>query len=91
MTDRKSPRRPQHNSIHTQKLDPWMSLAQAVVYQAVLDWKTLDAGRDVHDTNYISLRQFFKSQWCELLLTFSGLNPDTILSRLEAHTKEVAQ
>lgn len=66
--------------------NPWSSLAQAIVYQAVLDWKAIDDGRPIAGVNYAALRNFFLSPWCETLLLFTGLDPRMIVERLEADT-----
>lgn len=45
-------------------------LANEIVLQAIEDWKMLDAGcLENHDRSYAALRSFFKSDWCDLLLT----------------------
>jgi hypothetical protein len=68
-------------------VNPWLSLAQGIVYQAILDWKRLDDGATVRNTNYTTLRNFFRSAWCESLLLFTDISPELILEKLEKETK----
>ena len=72
------------------QVNPWLSLAQGVVYQAIIDWRALDDGRTVERTNYTVLRNFFKSAWCENLLLFTDITPQSIIESLEKHSKEAA-
>lgn len=71
------------------KVNPWLSLAQGIIYQAILDWRTLDAGRVVPGVNYISLRNFLRSPWCDTLLLFTDIEPEVIVESLERHSREL--
>ena len=73
---------------HVEQVNPWLSMAQGVVYQAIMDWRRLDAGINVPNTSYDSLRKFFRSGWCEQLLLFTSIHPSRILAKLEQHTRE---
>lgn len=70
------------------EVNPWLSLAQAIVYQAILDWWALDEGRAPSQTNYNVLRNFFMSPWCDTLLLFTSIEPRHIVERLEKHSRE---
>lgn len=73
-------------------------LAAEIVARAIEDWRMLiekgivetngGLGRDL---NYISLRRFFKSWWCDLLLEPTGMNGFDILAILEKELKEAQQ
>lgn len=69
-------------------VNPYLALAQEIVYQAVVDWYTLDAGRYLYQVSYESLCDFFNSPWCENLLLFTGINPEAIVRELKKHTRE---
>lgn len=71
-----------------QRVNPWLSLAQGIVYQAIVDWKFLDAGRPIPGVNYVKLRKFLTSPWCETLLLFTGIAPEAVIDSLERHTRE---
>lgn len=76
---------------HVEQVNPWLSLAQGVVYQAIMDWRRLDEGMQVPLTTYDGLRAFFSSSWCEQLLLFTSIHPSRILAKLEKHTEEVSR
>jgi hypothetical protein len=71
------------------RVNPYLTLAQAIVYQAILDWQRLDAGLSVPYENYITLRKFFNSAWCATLLSFTDIEPRQILEALKNKTVEV--
>lgn len=73
------------------EVNPWLALAQGIVYRAILDWKLLDTDQVVPSTNYASLRSFFESPWCENLLLFTDIDPEMIIISLEKHTQEVSR
>ena len=70
------------------EVNPWLALAQGIVYQAILDWRILDSDRELSKISYTTLRSFFRSPWCESLLLFTDIDPEVIVARLEAQTKE---
>lgn len=59
------------------------SLAKAIIYEAVNDWMSLiDKGHTDETTKeFNKLREFFKSDWCKMLV--HGVDPEVILERLE--------
>ena len=90
----KPPRRKHTNRNYTaptwvseeRRINPWLSLAQGIVLQAIFDWRMLEAGaKDVRAgaMNYSSLRSFFRSQWAEHLLLCTDLSPLYILEILD--------
>lgn len=70
------------------RINPWLALAQGIVLQGVNDWRALDAGIPISRVNYIELRTFFNSQWCEHLLIYSGIHPSRILQTLEEELRQ---
>lgn len=79
-------------------------LGVEIVHRAVLDWRLLiqskawkrekllpedNSGKlPTVYCNFKELRRFFKSDWCELILTGAGVTKETILNKLE---KELAE
>jgi hypothetical protein len=63
--------------------DPISSIARAVVYLAVLDWRRIRAGRHVPGWDLDRLRCFLRSPWCCTLLAGTGIDGEQILERLE--------
>ena len=72
----------------SQTINPWLSLAQNIVYQAILDWRRIDAGIKVPCENHASLLRFFNSKWCDTLLLYSGVSPERIIETLKAESEE---
>lgn len=76
-------------------LYPVDALRAAIVEQAIEDWKEMckqkcGEGEPLHlnyegspVTTFDTLRDFFRSQWCELLLFGNRLDGETILEMLE--------
>lgn len=65
------------------------SLAEAIVEQQVLDWKTIDFGEMesyAHSGNYIKrseIIQFFNSKWCaQLMSVFTSVTPEQVREKL---------
>lgn len=96
----KPPRRKHTNRKYTsltrgseeRRVNPWLSLAQGIVLQAIFDWRMLEAGaKDVRAgaMNYSSLRSFFRSQWAEHLLLCTDLSPLYILEILDRELADV--
>lgn len=71
-----------------QQVNPWLSLAQGIVYQAIVDWKSLDACRPIPGVSYVTIRKFLLSPWCETLLLFTDIAPEAIIEALERHSRE---
>lgn len=73
---------------------PSKILAHEIILKAVDDWRRLIIVRAWEDkyclksNNFIELRQFFRSEWCALLMTGDSLTPADILRQLE---KELAE
>lgn len=70
-------------AVLSDKVDPFLSLAQAIVYQAVLDWRAMDRGARIDRENYRTLRNFFLSPWCDTLLLYTDIDPIRIVKELE--------
>jgi hypothetical protein len=74
--------------------NPCKILAHEIILKAVDDWRRLVIVRAWEDkyclknNNFIELRQFFRSEWCALLMTGDSLTPADILRQLE---KELAE
>lgn len=73
------------------RVNPWLSLAQGIVLQAIFDWRVLEAGGSIKDRSvtFEALRIFFRSPWCDTLLMFTGADPDYIRNLLERELAEV--
>lgn len=68
------------------RVNPWLSLAQGVVLQAIADWRTLESGARVSGspkTTVDSLRAFFRSQWADDLLLCTDISASYVLDILE--------
>ncbi len=61
------------------------NLANAIVVQAVEDWRKLCRKREPND-KFTGLRQFFRSDWCALLC--GRVDPLLILNALEHERKD---
>ena len=59
--------------VGTQVRDGYRQLAAAIIHQAVKDWKC-------HPSK--DLKQFFTSDWFDLLVDYLELDPDVIRERL---------
>lgn len=72
----------------------YKKLAVGIVIKAVEDWRVLIAARawadgyDLPNKNFEELRDFFKSEYCELLLCHSDIKPVDILKLLEKELSE---
>lgn len=77
-------------SITTSEANGEQLLACEIVVKAVEDWKSLATGKmsETATHNYNELRQFFKSGWCDLLLSHTELTGEYILDRLEKYRIE---
>lgn len=70
--------------------DPFGLLAVTIVTQAIFDWRTLIKARAWEEErtsrycNFDELRNFFKSDWCDLLLIKTQWESERILAILEA-------
>ena len=64
--------------------DAYRNLANAIVVQAVKDWRKLCKKQEPSD-KFIGLRQFFKSEWCDTLC--GNADPLFILDELERERK----
>lgn len=67
--------------------DAYRNLANAIVVQAVKDWRKLCKKQEPSD-KFIGLRQFFKSEWGKTLC--GKVDPQYILRKLEEELKAVA-
>lgn len=76
------------SAIISGNVNPWLSLAQGVVYQAVLDWRAMNRGKEFATESYSSLRRFFLSPWCDSLLVFTDINPIELVDILEAERND---
>ena len=81
--------------MRNEKYDEWYSrLAVGIVVKAVEDWRTLIAARAWADgdelpyKSFAELREFFNSEYCELLLCHSTIKPVDILRHLEKELSE---
>lgn len=69
-------------------------LAAEIVAKAVEDWRSLIAARawaneyTIVNKNFNEIRAFFKSEYCELLLTHQSIKPCDILRLLEDELSE---
>ncbi len=81
------------NEKRERRVDPWLSLAQGIVLQAIFDWITLETGGEIKESRVTlnSLRLFFRTAWCETLLLFTDINPDLILEILEKELADVGE
>lgn len=69
-----------------------------IIGQAIDDWRMLidkgitgkngGLGRDI---NYIEIRRFFKSAWCDMLLDPTGIEGKEILEMLERELQEAIE
>ncbi|MBO5841930.1 MAG: hypothetical protein J6R46_02935 [Clostridia bacterium] len=76
---------------------PEALLMAEIVATAIEDWRTLVKrqawryeGTEHVDKycNFAELRQFFKSDWCELLMVMFNIEPQCVLERLEKELEE---
>ena len=60
----------------------WENLANAIVLQAVDDYRRLLRGKRIHNDNNrkVTIEEFFLSEWFEILTQVDG---QTILNRLQ--------
>ena len=65
-----------------------LALADAIIMQAVQDWRRL-VRKNAHSGSYTELRRFFKSDWCAELCR--NANPLFILGQLEEERKAVCR
>ena len=79
----KAPIRTGRGGIASGKVNPYLSLAQAIVYQAVLDWKAMSEGKVISKETKHSLLKFFNSPWCEQLLIYTDIEPKDIIRELQ--------
>lgn len=69
-------------------------LAAAIALKAVKDWRSLirahawEEEHTIYNKNFEELRSFFRSGYCQLLLTGSNLSPTYILETLEKELEE---
>ena len=77
--------------------NPMKILAHEIILKAVDDWRRLVIVRAWEDkyclknNNFIELRQFFRSEWCALLMTGDSLTPADILRQLEKALAEAKE
>ena len=77
--------------------NPMKILAHEIILKAVDDWRRLVIVRAWDDkyclknNNFIELRQFFRSEWCALLMTGDSLTPADILRQLEKALAEAKE
>lgn len=65
--------------------DPHRLLACKIVEQAVLDWRALIRGKNAGAMSSIDeIKCFLQGTWCEQLLSFTDLDGEWVLCRLEA-------
>ena len=63
-------------------------LANAIILQAVIDWRELCKAK-ANTYAFNSLRRFFRSQWCAVLCR--NVNPHMLLEKLEKERKAVLE
>lgn len=68
-------------------------VAAAIVLKAVKDWRSLIRAhawkeQTIFNKNFTELRRFFKSDYCRMLLTATGVDPLDILKVLEKELEE---
>lgn len=65
----------------------YADLICGIIEQAATDWRDLvkreKQDRTAYFYNYIEIRAFFNSQWCEQLMSGMSIKPTDILKRLE--------
>lgn len=61
--------------------DAYVTLCNAIIEQAVMDWRHICIGKCVPGETLNTIRRFFHSEYCEMLC--GRLNPLGILARLE--------
>lgn len=72
----------------------YKKLAVGIVVKAIEDWRVLIAARawadgyELPNKNFEELREFFKSEYCELLLCWSTIKGVDILRLLEKELEE---
>lgn len=81
---RKSPTRTRKEVENLSEEDAFRNLANAIVVQAVKDWRRLCKKGEPSD-KFTRLRQFFKSEWCSMLC--GNIDPLYILEALERERK----
>ena len=62
---------------------PWQNLANAIVLQAVADYRLTNGPRDLED-----LERFFRSDWFSML---TDLDPEYLISKLRGEKNEAGQ
>lgn len=77
-------------SITTSEANGEQLLACEIVVKAVDDWKSLATGRmsETATHNFTELRNFFKSDWCDILLSHTDFAGEYILNKLEQYRIE---
>ncbi len=76
-----------NNTTMTGSCNPYGLLACKIVERAVLDWRA--AARYKSDSARFrmdEIRTFFRGKWCAELLSFSDMDGEEILARLERET-----
>lgn len=74
------------------RINPWLSLAQGVILQAIFDWRALEADVKIvggAKTTFDGLRAFFRSQWADHLLLCTDISALYVLDVLENELAEI--
>lgn len=74
------------------RINPWLSLAQGVILQAIFDWRALEADVKIvggAKTTFDGLRAFFRSQWADHLLLGTDISAVYVLDILENELAEI--
>ena len=77
--------------------NPYQNLAHEIIIKAVDDWRQLIVAKAweekycLKSNNFIELRQFFNSEYCELLLVGEDITPVDILRQLENELAEAKE
>lgn len=70
--------------------DPHRLLACKIVERAVLDWRAAAHSKSDHARFRMDeIRTFFRGKWCAELLSFSDMDGEEILARLERETPKL--
>lgn len=75
----------------TEACSPFGLLAFKIVEQAIMDYRALLRGKTVgYQTSIDEIRHFLKGPWCEELLSFTEVDGDWVLERLDKEEAQIA-
>lgn len=76
----------------TEACSPFGLLACKIVEQAVLDYRALLCGKSVgYQTSIDEIRHFLQGPWCEELLSFTDVDGDWVLERLDKEAERLGR